>query len=427
MVPEEIQEFMVFLKESPTAWHAVRELQERLLKADFICLSQSERWDIQPGKRYFTIKNGSSLCAFVAPLNPPTLVRLAASHTDSPSLKLKPHSEFYRNSMVLFGVEVYGGPLLSSWLNRDLGIAGRVIVKDADGSIVEKLVRLEDYPVVIPQLAIHLDPQVNENGLVLNKQNHLSALAALELPLGAKGYLDWLLKHAIGEHLVLGADLFLFPLEGPSFIGYAKEMLAAYRIDSLASVHAIWGALEQTLEPENENLKMMVVWDNEEIGSATAQGAESPFLAHTLERIMIGYNQTREDYLRLLNNSMCISVDLAHAVHPNYLEKHDPLHQPVLGEGIVLKSNAKQRYASEAWTSALITHLCQKEKIPLQHFVSRGDMPCGSTIGPLHATSTGMPTVDIGCPQLSMHAARELMANIDYLHMRRLLEAFFKF
>ncbi|MGE4574043.1 MULTISPECIES: M18 family aminopeptidase [Parachlamydia] len=427
MIPEEIQDLVVFLKESPTAWHAVRELQERLLKADFIFLPQAERWDIKPGKSYFTIKNGSSLCAFVAPLNPPNLVRLAASHTDSPALKLKPYSEFYRDSMVLFGVEVYGGPLLSSWLNRDLGIAGRVIIQEPDGSIVEKLVCLDAYPVVIPQLAIHLDPQVNENGLILNKQNHLSALAALEMPSDAKGYLNWLLKHEIGPHSILGADLFLFPLEEPSFIGYAKEMLAAYRIDSLTSVHAIWSALEQTLQPENTHLKMMVVWDNEEVGSSTAQGAESPFLSHTLERILLGYGQTREDYLRLLANSICVSVDLAHAVHPNYMERHDPLHQPMLGQGIVLKSNAKQRYASDAWTNALITHLCQKEKIPLQHFVSRGDMSCGSTIGPIHAASTGMPTVDIGCPQLSMHAARELMATADQLSMCRLLEAFFRY
>lgn len=424
MIPADIQDLTSFLDSAPTAWHAVKFLADRLTKADFVFLKEGTVWNIQPGKKYFTIKNGSSLCAFITPQNPPSSVRLAASHTDSPALKLKPISECNAGTMVLLGVEVYGSPLLTSWLNRDLGIAGRVLVEDRKGNLVEKLVRIDSHPVVIPQLAIHLDPQVNESGLVLNKQNHLTALAALKRP-SNESYLGWLLKKEIGEHTYLASDLFLFPLEPASFIGHEHEMLASYRIDSLASVHAIWKGLSKAGKPSKDHVKMAVFWDNEEIGSSTAQGAESPFLAHTLEKIMLAYGQTRKEYFPLIENSVCVSVDLAHALHPNFPERHDPLNAPFLGKGIVLKSNAKHRYASDARTSALIAKLCRSNKIPLQHFVSRGDMPCGTTIGPIHAAVTGMPTVDIGIPQLSMHSSRELMACVDHLDMIDLLEAFY--
>lgn len=425
MTTEQIEDLMTFLDASPTAWHAVDALKEQLIAKDFSFLAEGEPWKILPGKRYFTVKNGSSLCAFVAPHKAPSKVHLAASHTDSPSLKLKPAAEFYRESMVLWGLEIYGGPLLTSWLNRDLGIAGRVVIQNQKGDLEEKLIRLDLHPCVIPQLAIHLDPQVNDTGVLLNKQNHLVALASLKLPDENISYLEWLLHQAVGKHAVLASDLFLFPLESASFVGHGREMLASYRIDSLASVHAIWKGLELSAQAADDCLKMAVFWDNEEVGSSTAQGAASPFLMHTLERILLSYGKSREDYFQLLENSLCLSVDLAHAVHPNYPERHDPLHQPVLGKGIVLKSNAKQRYASNARTAAVISQLCQKAHIPLQHFVSRGDMPCGSTIGPIHATLTGMPTVDIGSPQLSMHAARELMACEDHLSMIRLISAFF--
>jgi len=422
---EQIEDLMSFLNVSPTAWHAVDALKEQLIAKNFNFLAEGASWEILPGKSYFTIKNGSSLCAFIAPEKPPRSVHLAASHTDSPALKLKPASEFYRDSMVLWGLEVYGGPLLTSWLNRDLGIAGRVVIQDEKGRLKEKLIRLDSYPCVIPQLAIHLDPQVNEIGVVLNKQNHLVAVADLQLPDVSNSYLDWLLHQVLGEHSLLGSDLFLFPIEPAAFVGYGQEMIASYRIDSLASVHAIWKGLELSADAGEDCLKMAVFWDNEEVGSSTAQGAASPFLAHTLERIMISYGKSRKDYFQLLENSLCVSVDLAHALHPNYPEKHDPFHRPLLGKGIVLKSNTKQNYASNARTTAAITHLCQKAHIPLQHFVSRGDMPCGSTIGPIHATKTGMPTVDIGSPQLSMHGARELMACEDHLGMIRLISAFY--
>ena len=418
-----IEDFLSFLNQSPTAWHAVRCAAERLKAAGFTELSEQTAWSLQNGRGYFVLRNGSSLCAFVTPENLPTHVRLIGSHSDSPALKLKPKPEFHRENMLMFGVEVYGAPLLSSWLNRDLGLAGRIVYQDCQDNILEALVNLKKHPLVIPQLAIHLDRNVNEQGLLLNKQEHLSALAALAngTKLTKDSYLQTLLEEELGSLNLLAHDLFLVPIEEARFMGYEKQMIASYRIDNLSSVHASLMALVQNKTPHSSMLKMITFWDNEEIGSETAQGAASPFVSHTTERIVYALNGQRENYLRLISQSLCVSVDLAHALHPNYLEKHEPRHQPILGKGIVLKYNAQQRYASDARTSAVIASLCQEAKLPLQKFVARSDMPCGSTIGPIHAHLTGMPTVDIGSPQLSMHSARELMACQDHLDMCELL------
>jgi len=418
-----IEDFINFIDASPTAWHAVSAAQQRLMEAGFSKLAEHEAWKIQPGGRYVVERNGSSLCAFVAPRNLPKRLRLLASHTDSPGLKLKPKAEFRKYQAVLLGVEVYGSPLLSSWLNRDLGIAGRVLYKDSKGRARESLVRLDRYPVTIPQLAIHLDREVNEKGLQLNKQDHLHALAGLEASLKDSSFLETALKEEVDLGQLIGHDLFLYPLEKPRLIGFDRSLLASYRIDSLASIHAALTALLQQLNPLDEEIKMVVFWDNEEVGSQTAQGAESSFFPQVLERLLASYQGSREDYFRLLNRSSCISIDLAHALHPNYADKHDPQHQPLLGGGVVLKSNAQQRYATSA-RSLLPVQLCADEKgLPLQKFASRNDIPCGTTIGPIHAFRTGMQTVDIGCSQLSMHSSRELMACQDHLDMCKLLES----
>lgn len=417
-----IQDLVAFLDRSPTAWHAVAHTQDQLKHAGFIELSEQSAWNLQPGQRYCVTRNGSSLCSFVTPRSTPKRLRLFASHTDSPSLKLKPQPEIRKHQAILLGVEVYGAPLLSSWLNRDLGIAGRVLYTNHQGEIKESLVCLECYPVVIPQLAIHLDREVNERGLQLNKQEHLNALAGLESSCKNTSLLETLIRQKIDFQQLISHDLFLFPLEKARLLGLQHTLLAAYRIDSLASVHAALTALLKQPDPLEDEIKMVIFWDNEEVGSHTSQGAESPFFKQILERIVTSFKGTREDYFCLINRSTCISIDLAHALHPNYADKHDPYHQPFLGQGIVLKNNAQQRYATNAHSSLPIQRVATLNKIPLQYFVSRNDMPCGTTIGPLQACLTGMNTVDIGCGQLSMHACRELMACQDHLDMCQLLE-----
>ncbi len=418
---------MKFLDSSPTAWHAVENCTRMLKKEGFVELREESEWDLVSGEKYFITRNGSSICAFIIPSTSPKKIKIVASHTDSPALKLKPNSEFSKENMTMLGVEVYGAPLLASWLNRDLGIAGRVIYVDEIGAVKESLVNLDEQPVIIPQLAIHLDRQVNEAGLILNKQDHLSALAAVDFsPMETTSYLEHLLKQKIQYRRLLGADLFLYPLEKAAYIGHQNQLIASYRIDSLASVHSTIIALSNVKEFSEDTLNLIALSDNEEVGSETTQGAGSPFLQQILERIFLSMEQSREEFLRALSQSQCLSVDLAHGLHPNHSEKHDSNHQVLLNKGIVIKSNANQRYASDAKSISSIVDICLKNEIPYQYFVSRNDIPCGSTIGPIHATKMGISTVDIGVPQLSMHSSREILACEDQLNMSKLLTAYFE-
>ncbi|MBA3814918.1 MAG: M18 family aminopeptidase [Parachlamydiaceae bacterium] len=419
-----ITDLLNFLDNSPTAWHAVANCTSSLLEHGFKELKEQDAWHIEPSGKYFVTRNGSSLCAFIVPNKQPSAAHVIASHTDSPSFKLKPNCEFKKENMVMLACEVYGSPLLSSWLNRDLGIAGRVIYLDSKNMICEELIRLEETPVIIPQLAIHLDRNVNENGLVLNKQEHLAALVSVGNNSKLQGtFLERSLKKHISKNL-LSYDLFLYPLEKARLVGEDHNLISSYRIDNLESVYASLEALLQTKHSNDNLLKFMVSWDHEEVGSNSSQGAGSPFLPHIMERIAISLKMSREDYFRLISHSLCTSVDQAHALHPNYPEKHDPRHQPLLNQGIVIKTNAQQRYASDARSFATIAALCIKHKIPFQKFVSRNDIPCGSTVGPITANVTGMPTIDIGCAQLSMHSSRELMGVNDHLTMIHFLSEF---
>ncbi|MCB1111359.1 MAG: M18 family aminopeptidase [Chlamydiia bacterium] len=415
-----INNLLAFMQASPTAWHAVEQATAALQERGFKELKEEEPWKLKPGEGYYVTRNGSAFCAFILPSTKPIAARVIGSHTDSPALKLKPHSEFSVSNMTMLAVEVYGSPLVSSWFNRDLGIAGRMVYNTDEGDINETLVNITEHPVVVPQLAIHLDRDSKE----INKQQHLNAIASISLAEGGS-YLRKVISDQVKFKSILAYDLFLYPLEPARLVGENKELISSYRFDNLGSAHAALHALTTSHHAHYDQIKMIVSWDNEEVGSSTAQGAGSPFLPHVIERIALALGMSREEYLRVMSQSHCISVDQAHALHPNYLEKHDPAHQPLLGGGIVLKTHAGQRYASDARSSAIIAQLCANEKLPLQRFSSRNDIPCGTTIGPVNATVTGMSTVDIGCPQLSMHSVRELAACSDHLAMCQLLTAFF--
>ena len=419
-----IKNLLKFFDESPTAWHAVENCTKLLAVHGFQELKENEPWLIKPSGRYYVTRNGSSICAFVVPKETPKAIHLAASHTDSPSLKLKPNAEFVVENMRMIGLEIYGGPILASWLNRDLGIAGRILYHDDKNKTHEKLVALSDTPVVLPQLAIHLDRTVNENGPILHKQDHLAALVCLEDSKNKTSYLERVLKKQFSFKELLAYDLFLYPLEQAKQIGESGELVASYRIDNLASVHASFHSLIEEKQAGKDLIKMIVLWDHEEIGSNTAQGASSPFIAHTIERITLGLKLSREEYFQLIARSLCVSVDLGHALHPNYKDKHEPRHVALLNHGVIIKTNAQNRYSSDARSAAKIISLC-KHKIPFQKYVSRGDIPCGTTVGPIHAHVTGMPTIDIGISQLSMHSCRELMGARDHLSLCDLLKAFF--
>jgi aspartyl aminopeptidase len=424
----EISHLLQFLEASPTAWHAEDFLFQWLVKEGFEPLHEGDSWKLKPGRGYVVSRNKSSLCAFVVPNQPPASVKVIGAHTDSPTFKLKPNAEFIKENMIMLGLEIYGGPLITSWLNRDLGIAGRVIFKDKKGKRQEALVRLDENPVIIPQLAIHLDRQVNENGLLLNKQEQLAALAALTDSANTKNkpkeYLKSLIINKIGSDHLLAWDLFVYPLDPPRLVGKDSQMVSSYRIDNLTSVHAGMTALIGNKKPHAHILKMVAFWDHEEIGSHTAIGAGSPFLPQTIERICLSISHGREEYFKLLQNGLCVSVDMSHALHPNYSDKHEPRHQLLMDQGIIIKTNAQYRYASDARSISAMIDLCERNKIPFQKYVGRGDIPAGSTIGPIHAGLTGMQTVDVGCAQLSMHSCRELFSCQDHLSMCRLLSHF---
>lgn len=410
-----------FLDQSPTPWHTVRQLGNRLACCDFIPLDEQLPWTLEPGKKYF-VSRGGAFCAFILPSKKPKKMVLLAAHTDSPALKIKPQPSFYRDHMAFLGVEVYGSPLLSSWLNRDLGIAGRAIVTNIQGEPEEKLIFCDDLGLVIPQLAIHLDREVNDKGLVLNKQDHLCPLLGLfEEPPEASSLIEHLLRRHLSFHSLISAELFLVPLESPRFLGYRNEMLASYRLDNLASVHACASAMAYLDQPSPHTLQMAIFWDHEEIGSHTQAGAHSPFLTDLLRRMEHLLALNPEEALLLRNHSLCLSVDMAHAFNPNYAEKYDDEHAPRLGKGIAIKYNAQQKYASTAATAAPVIQACRSLNLPHQSFVCRSDLPCGSTVGPIVAQTLGIPTVDIGIPQLSMHSIREIMACQDYLHLCQLL------
>lgn len=411
-----LEDLKDFLDNSPTSWHAAQSIGVRLATLDFSPLDENEVWKLEPGKKYF-VQRGGALCAFVLPLKKPSKLNLVASHTDSPALQLKPRPEVEKENMILLETEIYGSPLLNSWLNRDLGIAGRLFIQNEGKTPEERLVFCDQSPLFIPQMPPHLDRDVNQKGLLLNKQEHLRALFSLKS--SKKSSLIDLLKTQVYFETLLSFDLFLVPLEPARYLGADGEFLGAYRLDNLASAHACTAAIASA--KSTSALQMALFWDHEEIGSRTPEGAASPFLADTLKRIGVSLGLSDEEMICLKNQSLCTSVDVAHAYNPNFPEKYDSNHKPLPGKGIVLKYNADKKYASTAKTAASIIQACQDLKLSHQAFVSRSDIACGSTVGPIIAHSLGIPTVDIGAPIFSMHSAREVMNCQDHLDMCQLL------
>ncbi len=414
--------FIRFLKKSPTAYHAVEEIENVLQEQGAQELLESDAWKLHKGKSYY-VKRGGSLIAFTMPSQRVRSLKIAAAHTDSPALKLKPQPEYEKEGMAMIASEIYGGPLLSSWLNRDLKIAGRVLFEDKKGAIKNSLVDLHQHPLTIPQLAIHLDRKVNEEGLLLNKQEHLNALWGLNPPKG--GFLIKHLEKAIPSlKKLLAHDLFLCPIEEPCKLGAQDEFIAAYRLDNLASVYPILEAFKKGAS--KDSLNVIAFWDHEEIGSETSSGAASPFFSHLIERVLLCATISRDEQLRILAGTNCLSVDLAHALHPNYPDKHDMRHKPRLEGGVLLKTSAQKRYATEAAGTKFLFEAAKKAKVEITSFAPRNDLPSGTTIGPIHASITGINTVDIGIAMLSMHSARELIARKDIDALEKLLTALFK-
>ncbi|PIQ95413.1 MAG: M18 family aminopeptidase [Nitrospinae bacterium CG11_big_fil_rev_8_21_14_0_20_56_8] len=413
---------------SPTPFHAVREISSLLVAGGFQRLREEEAWNLDRNGRYFVTRNGSSLVAFVCGAGPVEEAgfKIIGAHTDSPNLRLKPNPLFKKNGYLQLGVEVYGGVLLTTWTDRDLSLAGRVILKARKGTSSE-LVRIHEPILRIPQLAIHLNRQVNDKGLVLNPQNHLSPILSLA---GKDAASEAFLKDLVSRELgckaseVMGLELSLFDVQKGCMAGPGQEFLFASRLDNLASCHAATLALLRA-PARVDPTRVLAFYDNEEVGSESAQGGASPFLKNILERILIHSSSGREELLRAMARSLFISADMAHAVHPNYSEMHDAQHMPMINEGPVVKSHAGQRYATEGVSGTRFELLCQKAGVKVQKFSIRSDLQCGSTIGPITAANLGIRTVDVGNPMLSMHSIREMAGTRDHLDLIRVFTGFF--
>jgi aspartyl aminopeptidase len=390
-----------FLDASPSPYHAVAEATRRLGEAGFTPLDERERWALRPGEQRYVVRDGGSLIAFrvgTAPL-PDAGVRLIGTHTDSPTFRVRPHSDVTRAGYRLVGVEPYGGMLAHTWMDRDLTVAGRVVLRD--GSV--QLVRLEGSPLRIPSLAIHLDRGVNE-GLVLDKQRHLVPVLGLDSEPALLSQLGFV------EGDVLGHDLVLTDTQPAGVVG--SSWVSGPRLDNLGSCHSAVHAL--VAAPVASHTQLWVANDHEEVGSGSAEGARGSFLEDVLVRLVAATGDTdAQAHRQAVARSRLVSADMAHAVHPNYSERHEPQHTPELGGGPVLKHNANQSYATDARTQAWFAGCAESVGVPVQHFVSRADLPCGSTIGPITAARLGLATVDVGSPMLSMHSCRELASMDD--------------
>ncbi|MDX8397136.1 MAG: M18 family aminopeptidase [Mariprofundaceae bacterium] len=425
---EFIHGLLDFIKKSPTPFHAVQSMVALLEAAGFLRLNEKELWDVKgktSGESYFVTRNDSSIVAFS--LNQPVLeygFSMLGAHTDSPCLKVKPNPEIVSHHYLQLGVEVYGGALLNPWFDRDLSLAGRVSFLDENQTVQSCLIDFEKAVATIPSLAIHLDRDANVKRSI-NKQKDLPPVL-MQLPdrdVSFNGLLLQVLQTqmplgAAKAVKILGHELSFYDVQAPAVIGVQDDFIASARLDNLLSCYV---GLMALIDHEGGQNALLVCHDHEEVGSVSAAGAQGTFLKSVLLRLC----DQQEDFSRMIASSMMVSVDNAHAVHPNFSDKHDSNHGPIINEGPVIKINANQRYASNSETSALFQHDCDKAGVPVQSFVVRSDMACGSTIGPISASELGVSTVDVGVPTFAMHSIRELAGSKDVGYLYRVLLQYF--
>ncbi|MCG6938825.1 MAG: M18 family aminopeptidase [Gammaproteobacteria bacterium] len=424
-----------FINNSPTPFHAVKNMSQILELAGFQRLLETEQWSLQnrqQGERFYVTRNDSSIIAFQLNTSPvDSGIRMLGAHTDSPCLKVKPNPEIINHHYLQLGVEVYGGALLNPWFDRDLSLAGRVSFLNDDGAIDYQLINLEKAIAIIPSLAIHLDREANA-AHPIDAQKHLPPVL-MKLPENEAetkaDFREMLLKivNANAEQddisqpravKILDYELSFYDVQPPAVIGLHDDFIAGARLDNLLSCYT---GLAAMLDNESRQNTLLVCNDHEEVGSISAAGAQGTLLKSVLERMC----ERDEDVSRMIANSVMISADNAHGVHPNYADKHDANHGPVLNMGPVIKVNANQRYASNSETAALFRYLCELADVPVQSFVVRSDMACGSTIGPITASALGVKTVDVGVPTFAMHSIRELAGRWDTYYLYRVFKQYY--
>jgi aspartyl aminopeptidase len=426
-----VADLLAFIDRSPSPYHAVSETERRLRAADYTRLNEVDVWELAPGSKAYIVRGEGSIIAFHVGEAMPAKggYRIIGAHTDSPNLRVKPLSDVTAHGYNQLAVEPYGGLLLPTWFDRDLSLAGRITIPGPDGPRVVLL----DFarPLLrVPNLAIHLQPEIRSEGMKLNEQRHLVPVSGLEggpklrelvaTELRAQEIAD------VGSDEIFALELMAYDTQPASVSGARGEFIHAARLDNLASCHA---AVEALILSDDDNLpqftRVVALYDHEEVGSRSATGAAGSILADTLERVSASVNVGEpQGHQRALANSILVSADMAHAVHPNYPEKHEPGHRPVIGKGPVIKVNSNQAYATDAVALGMFVSLCQEKGIEPQYFVSRSDIRCGSTIGPITAARLGVRAIDVGNPMLSMHSCREMAGASDVQPMVDVLCAF---
>lgn len=424
---ETAQDLLNFIDASPSPWHAVQSTVQRLNQAGYKELAETQTWQLHAGGKYYVTRGGASVIAFTigqqAIAN--TGFRMVGAHTDSPGLRLKPHAAYSSDSLIRIGVEVYGGPILATFTDRDLSIAGRVVARTANGTET-LLVKFDNALMRLPNLAIHMNREVNDKGLKLNKQTELPLLFAEDNGTDAD---QQLLGH-IAKHLNIQADSILtfelnvYDTQKGIIWGANQEFIANSQLDNLASCHAAVTALVDTDLPDSTVI--CALFDHEEVGSESATGASGSLLADVTKRICASQNLDEEARLRALANSFFISADMAHAYHPNHPSAYEPCHHAKVNHGPVIKTNANQRYSTNAETAAHFITLCERAKVPYQQYAHRTDLGCGSTIGPIIASGLGIASVDVGSAMWAMHSIRESAGVLDQSYMIAVLQEHYK-
>ncbi len=417
------QGLLDFLKRSPSPFHATQSMAEALQAAGYQALDERETWQLKPQGRYYVTRNDSSIIAIKLGQHDPVQhgIRMVGAHTDSPCLKVKPQPELARHGYWQLGVEVYGGVLLSPWFDRDLSLAGRVTFKHNE-QLQSRLIDFKHAIASIPSLAIHLNREAN-SGWAINAQTELPPILAQLQGETKKDFRAVLAdqlqrEHAISDACVLDYELCFYDSQAAAFIGLNQDFIASARLDNLLSCYS---GLQALLNSNDQHSQILVCTDHEEVGSNSACGADGPFLEQVLRRVL----NSEEDFVRCIQHSLLISADNAHGIHPNYADKHDANHGPLLNHGPVIKVNANQRYATTSETSSFFKLLCQQADIPVQSFVTRSDLGCGSTIGPITASQLGVQTIDIGVPTFAMHSIRELAGSKDLGYLLSALQTFY--
>lgn len=433
MTPKaQILNLLDFIDNSPSPWHVVNTVESLLKPLQFTKLDETTRWQLQLGGRYYVVRDDSSIILFALGTKPllESGYKIVGAHTDSPGLRIKPNACGSKDGFLRLNVEIYGSPIIATFTDRDLGLAGRVCYKDDKGQIATQLIRFDKPLLRLPNLPIHMNRNVNEDGLKLHKQNELPLiLSALAEQLVPPDYFLSLLQEQLGKDVlaILSWDLMAYDTQKGVIWGAQEEFYSNSQLDNLASCHAgLQAMLDDTVLSDNENTLVCAFFDHEEIGSESKQGADSSFLPDVLTRIALASGTEQQDIPRVMAKSFLVSADMAHGFHPNFPNAYDHEHKAILNKGPAIKVNANNRYSTESISAAMFIDWCKQADAPYQRYSHRCDFPCGSTIGPITSAKLGIRSVDVGNPMWAMHSIRESAGVFDHSYMIGALKIFFR-